>query len=156
MVTAFRGVQIPFDRLNIINRCWGRFGLKAGSSTLRQQSASAFSGDIGISTPLFAKGAGDCSQVQIACRKASAWVIRMIVALRLIKRALISLLFSTAIWAYRPAAMQMTLTYFWSKEVFYTTGCTAYHQPSFVTHPPRRSTRAELSIDLAVFGHVAA
>lgn len=31
----------------------GRFGLKAGSATVREQSAAAFSGDIGISTPLF-------------------------------------------------------------------------------------------------------
>ena len=47
-----------------------RFGLKAESPTLRQQSASAFAGDIGISTPLFPNAAGDCSKAQIACQKA--------------------------------------------------------------------------------------
>ena len=31
----------------------GRFGLKAGTPTIKQQSASAFAGDIGISNPLF-------------------------------------------------------------------------------------------------------
>lgn len=36
----------------------GRFGLKAGSPTLREQAAVAFSGDIGISSTLFPKAAG--------------------------------------------------------------------------------------------------
>ena len=31
----------------------GRFGWKAGMPTVREQSAGAFAGDIGISTPLF-------------------------------------------------------------------------------------------------------
>ena len=30
----------------------GRFGLKAGAATVRDQSAAAFSGDMGLSTPL--------------------------------------------------------------------------------------------------------
>ena len=42
----------------------GRFGLKAGAPTVRHQSAAAFSGDIGISTPLFPNGAGECTQAQ--------------------------------------------------------------------------------------------
>ena len=34
----------------------GRFGLKAGSPTVMEQSAGAFAGDIGISSPLFPAG----------------------------------------------------------------------------------------------------
>lgn len=45
----------------------GRFGWKAGAPTIRVQSASAFSGDIGISTPLVDRPYGDCTPAQTAC-----------------------------------------------------------------------------------------
>lgn len=48
----------------------GRFGLKAGSPTVMQQSAEAFSGDIGISSPLFPAGAGECTANQVQCQNA--------------------------------------------------------------------------------------
>ena len=49
----------------------GRFGLKAGIATLREQTAAAFAADIGLSTPLFPDGFGDCSATQRACRAAA-------------------------------------------------------------------------------------
>ncbi len=48
----------------------GRFGWKAGMPSLRQQSAAAFAGDIGLSTSLFPIPFGDCTSVQSFCRKA--------------------------------------------------------------------------------------
>ncbi len=45
----------------------GRFGWKAGQPTVEQQSAHAFSGDMGLSTPLLAAAAGDCTDEQAAC-----------------------------------------------------------------------------------------
>jgi CxxC motif-containing protein (DUF1111 family) len=45
----------------------GRFGWKAGAATIRAQSASAFAGDIGISTPLVNKPFGDCTEAQVDC-----------------------------------------------------------------------------------------
>ncbi|MEM9471704.1 MAG: di-heme oxidoredictase family protein [Pseudomonadota bacterium] len=48
----------------------GRFGWKAGQPTVRQQSAAAFSGDMGLSTSLITPGAGDCTQLQAACMTA--------------------------------------------------------------------------------------
>lgn len=48
----------------------GRFGWKAGQPTVRQQSAAAFSGDMGLSTSLITPGAGDCMEPQAACLKA--------------------------------------------------------------------------------------
>ena len=45
----------------------GRFGWKAQNATVRQQSASAFAGDIGISTPDSPRGHGDCTPGQTAC-----------------------------------------------------------------------------------------
>lgn len=48
----------------------GRFGWKAGNPTIRQQSADAFNGDMGLSTSLFASSSGDCTQAQAACSNA--------------------------------------------------------------------------------------
>lgn len=45
----------------------GRFGWKAGQPTVRQQAASAFKGDIGISTTLFPEHHGDCTAMQSSC-----------------------------------------------------------------------------------------
>lgn len=62
-----------------INRVWsrvhqkvmpGRFGLKAGIATVDEQSQSAFVNDIGISTPLFPAGSGECTDKQLQCLKA--------------------------------------------------------------------------------------
>ena len=48
----------------------GRYGWKAGNATLREQVADAFSNDIGISSPIFEAGWGDCTPTQTACRAA--------------------------------------------------------------------------------------
>ena len=45
----------------------GRFGWKAGAPTVKEQSAAAFAGDIGISSPLFQHPFGDCTTAQEAC-----------------------------------------------------------------------------------------
>ena len=45
----------------------GRFGWKAVPPTVAEQSAGAFSGDIGISTTLHPSGAGDCTEKQELC-----------------------------------------------------------------------------------------
>lgn len=50
----------------------GRFGLKGGAPTVREQSAGAFSGDMGLSTPLHPSPAGDCMAAQTACQTAPA------------------------------------------------------------------------------------
>lgn len=45
----------------------GRFGWKAGAPSIRAQSADAFAGDIGISTPLNNTPHGDCTRNQPEC-----------------------------------------------------------------------------------------
>jgi CxxC motif-containing protein (DUF1111 family) len=61
------------------NRVWsdaegrvtlGRFGWKAGASSVDEQSQGAFAGDIGISVPFHPDGAGECTALQTACREA--------------------------------------------------------------------------------------
>jgi CxxC motif-containing protein (DUF1111 family) len=46
----------------------GRFGWKGGAPTVRAQSAGAFAGDMGLSTPLHPGAWGECTDAQAACR----------------------------------------------------------------------------------------
>src|SRR4029078_7606167 len=48
----------------------GRFGWKAGIPSIRQQTGTAFAGDIGISNPLVPKASGDCTPAQTLCLNA--------------------------------------------------------------------------------------
>lgn len=48
----------------------GRFGLKGGTPTVREQSAAAFAGDMGLSNPLHRDPWGECTTAQPACRTA--------------------------------------------------------------------------------------
>jgi CxxC motif-containing protein (DUF1111 family) len=48
----------------------GRFGLKAAAPTVREQSAGAFSGDMGLSSPLRPDPWGECTTAQADCRAA--------------------------------------------------------------------------------------
>jgi CxxC motif-containing protein (DUF1111 family) len=111
----------------------GRFGLKAGSPTVLEQSAAAFAGDIGISSPLHPSGAGECTQTQIICQDAihgdgddrkfeiDAEGLDLVT---FYSRNL-------GVPARRSVDNPRILR---GKEVFYQTGCTACHTPSFVTH----------------------
>jgi CxxC motif-containing protein (DUF1111 family) len=47
----------------------GRFGWKDGAPTIRTQSADAFAGDLGLSTPLNNKPFGDCTAAEADCQK---------------------------------------------------------------------------------------
>ncbi|MGH1352969.1 MAG: di-heme oxidoredictase family protein [Methyloligellaceae bacterium] len=48
----------------------GRFGWKAGMPTIKDQTAAAFAGDMGLSTKHHPNGAGDCTAAQDRCAKA--------------------------------------------------------------------------------------
>ena len=136
------------------NRVWsdehgkvmlGKFGWKAGQPTVTQQAASAFRGDIGISTPLYPRPYGDCTPVQRGCRTA---------------------LHGAAAPARAEASAQMfDLLVFYSrnlgvparrniddaqvlegKRLFYEANCTGCHRPKFVTQ--RDSIGKEQSFQL--------
>ena len=111
----------------------GRFGLKAGLPTIREQSAAAFSGDIGISSPLFPNAAGDCSNAQIACQNALHGDQDTRVNEVDLKGLDLVTFYSRnlAVPARRNVEDPDVLK---GKEVFYTTGCISCHQPNFVTH----------------------
>lgn len=111
----------------------GRFGLKAGSPTVMAQSAGAFAGDIGISSPLFPAGAGECTTAQTLCQDAvhgdgdargTEIDAQGMDLVTFYSRNL-------AVPARRGADDAQVLH---GKQVFYETGCTSCHTPSFVTH----------------------
>lgn len=111
----------------------GRFGLKAGTATIRQQTADAFAGDIGISSPLRPLGWGECTARQTDCRAAphGDGDVREFevdaTGLQLVTFYSRNL----AVPARRNSSDPQVLR---GKQMFYQTGCTGCHTPKFVTH----------------------
>ena len=123
------------------NRVWsesdgrpmlGRFGWKAGQPTIREQSASAFSGDIGISTTVLPEGWGECTEAQAACRAAPDGRTRR-AAPRPTTPSSTSSPSTAATSPSPPAATSTTREVLRGKQVFYEAGCAACHRPKFVT-----------------------
>lgn len=111
----------------------GRFGWKAAMATIRSQSASAFAGDIGISTPLFRLPYGDCTEAETACRamptgeqarlgvgEAPDPVLDLVTAYSE----------TLGVPARRDASNAAVLR---GKALFYGSGCASCHMPKFVT-----------------------
>lgn len=123
----------------------GRFGLKAGMPTVREQSAAAFAGDIGISSPLFPNGAGECTLAQQDCQRAlhgdgdprGTEVDQA--ALDLVTFYSRNL----GVPARSNVDDQAVLA---GKRIFYETGCSSCHTPNFVTH--RLTDQPEQSFQL--------
>ena len=110
----------------------GRFGLKAGEPTVKQQSAGAFAGDIGISTPLFTAAHGECTPAQVNCLKAPhgdgdarGFEVDM--------EGLDLVTFYSANLGVPARRDVGDLDVLRGKELFHRTGCTACHTPAHVT-----------------------
>jgi CxxC motif-containing protein (DUF1111 family) len=110
----------------------GRFGLKAGQPSVLEQTAGAFSGDMGLSTSLHPSSAGDCTDAQATClaapdgADAPERVEVSTEALELVNFYSRNL----GVPARRDLDDPEVLL---GKDVFYTAGCTACHTPKFVT-----------------------
>jgi CxxC motif-containing protein (DUF1111 family) len=111
----------------------GRFGWKAQSATVRQQSADALAGDIGISSPDARRSHGDCTAAQTACLALADGVQPRLGDTEAPDPVLDLIAFyseNLAVPARRKAGFAETLA---GKKVFYETGCIACHVPKFVT-----------------------
>jgi CxxC motif-containing protein (DUF1111 family) len=124
----------------------GRFGLKAGAPTIRQQSAAAFSGDIGISTPLFDAGAGDCTAAQADCRAAPDGGSDSAGDTEINAEGLDLVTYYARILAVPERRNVDDATVLRGKKLFYDAGCTGCHTPKFVTQ--RLTDQPEQSFQL--------
>ncbi len=123
----------------------GRFGHKAGMPTIMDQSAAAFSGDIGISNPLYPAPHGDCSDAQTGCVSAphGDGDVRGFEIDQVGMDLVAFYSRNLGVPARRDADDPQVLR---GKEVFHATGCAACHTPSHVTH--RMPDRPEHSFQL--------
>jgi CxxC motif-containing protein (DUF1111 family) len=111
----------------------GRFGWKAQSATVRQQSADAFAFDIGISTPEVPLHQGDCMPAQTACIERPNGVQKRLGDVEAPPPVMDLVTFyaeNLAVPARRKASFAETLN---GKRLFYETGCVSCHHPKFVT-----------------------
>lgn len=137
------------------NRVWsaenqkvmlGRFGWKAGQPTIAQQSASAFRGDIGISTPLNPEPGGDCTHAQADCLAAphGADVEKGDVEASQEMLDLVAFYSrNLAVPTRRNLDDEQVLK---GKQLFYESGCITCHRPKYVTR--RAESRPEQSFQL--------
>jgi CxxC motif-containing protein (DUF1111 family) len=111
----------------------GRFGWKSGHGTVKEQSADAFAGDIGISSPLAKRPHGDCTSAQSDCQAAvhgdnddrgDEIDMQGLDLVTFYSRNL-------AVPARRDVDDPQVLR---GKDVFYQTGCASCHTPKYVTH----------------------
>ncbi|MCK7616127.1 di-heme oxidoredictase family protein [Roseibium sediminicola] len=111
----------------------GRFGWKASNPTIRAQTAGAFSGDIGISTPEKPDNYGDCTKAQTACRDLPHGEQERLGPSEAPDPVMDLVTFYSENLAV-PARRDVDDPYVLKgKKVFYETGCPACHQPKFVT-----------------------
>ncbi len=111
----------------------GRFGWKAGEPTILEQSAAAFSGDIGIGTPLFPNPWGDCTAAQHACRTAPNGNTARYENLEVHTDVMDLVHFYTRNLALPPRRDVDDPRVLQGKQVFYQVGCVGCHVPKYVT-----------------------
>jgi CxxC motif-containing protein (DUF1111 family) len=111
----------------------GRFGWKATAPSIRQQTADAFAGDIGISTPEVPHHWGDCTETETDCLAMPNGVQQRLGSVEAPDPLMDLVTFysqNLAVPARRdiddPAVLK-------GKALFYESGCVSCHTPKFVT-----------------------
>ncbi len=111
----------------------GRFGWKATTPSVEVQAAEAFSGDIGISTPLVTDAFGECSIAQQICRDMPSGVQPRLGEVEAPDPILDLVTFyskNLAVPERRDVDDPDVLA---GKALFYAAGCASCHVPKFVT-----------------------
>jgi CxxC motif-containing protein (DUF1111 family) len=111
----------------------GRFGWKAQAPSIREQSADAFAGDLGISTPEVPKPWGDCTNDQAACLAMPNGVQARLGEAEAPPPVMDLVTFysqNLAVPARRDVKKADVLA---GKKIFYDLGCASCHTPKFVT-----------------------
>ncbi|WP_421980248.1 di-heme oxidoredictase family protein [Roseibium sp.] len=111
----------------------GRFGWKASNPTIRAQTAGAFSGDIGISTPDLPDNFGDCTDAQAACRAMPHGAQEDLGVSEAPDPVMELVTFYSENLAVPTRRDFDDTDVLAGKQVFYETGCVACHRPKYVT-----------------------
>ena len=124
----------------------GRFGWKAQTPTIRQQSADAFAGDIGISTPEVPHHWGDCTKAQQDCLAMPNGVQERLGPAEAPDPIMDLVTFysqNLAVPARRDIDNRQVLR---GKQMFYEAGCASCHMPKFVTRrdAPNKAQKFQL------------
>jgi CxxC motif-containing protein (DUF1111 family) len=113
----------------------GRFGWKAGMPTIREQTAGAFSGDMGLSTVVMPDPYGDCTVAQTECRGAAVGQEPGVRDGLEVDRAAFDLVAyysrNLAVPERRNVDDPVVLQ---GKALFHDMTCASCHTPKFVTH----------------------
>jgi len=111
----------------------GRFGWKGGTPSVAQQSAEAFAGDMGLSTPLVPANSGDCTSAQEDCLAAPHGGDPQYGGFEVPQSAFDLVAFysrNLAVPMRREAGDAQVLR---GKQIFSDIGCAACHRPSYTT-----------------------
>ena len=124
------------------NRVWsvehdkvmvGRFGWKAGKPTIREQTAAAFAGDMGLSSQLAPSGSGDCTIRQNKCLKAPHGAVKRNDSFEVSPKMLDLVVFYAQNLAVPHRRNHDDLDILKGKALFYSSGCSVCHSPKFKT-----------------------
>ncbi|EFO32434.1 exported protein [Roseibium sp. TrichSKD4] len=111
----------------------GRFGWKASNPTIRAQTAGAFAGDIGISSPDKPANWGDCTDRQPECRNMPHGEQKNLGPTEAPDPVLELVTFYSENLAVPLRRKVSDPTVLRGKELFNDIGCASCHQPKFVT-----------------------
>jgi len=111
----------------------GRFGWKASVPTVRAQAADAFSGDIGISTVPVPAGYGECTEAEVACRRAPDGVQERLGPVEAPDSVLDLVTFYSRNVGVPPRRDVDDPQVLQGKALFYAFGCASCHTPKYVT-----------------------
>lgn len=113
----------------------GRFGWKAGSPSIRQQSAEAFANDIGLATPMIPKSSGDCTAAQSQCLAAPNGNSERQNGVEVGAELFDHVVFYAENLAVPPRRGVDRPEVVQGKALFAKLGCSGCHTPSFTTGP---------------------
>lgn len=111
----------------------GRFGWKASRASIREQTAEAFVGDLGISNPDIKRAHGDCTETQAACLAMPTGVQQRLGDTEAPDPVLDLVTFYSQNLAVPARRRVEDAKVLHGKKMFYELGCASCHTPKFVT-----------------------
>ena len=111
----------------------GRFGLKAAKLGVKEQSAGAFSGDMGLSTSLHPSNSGECTESQTVCLDAPHGEQARLGEHEVPDPLLELVAFYSSNLALPIRRKVSDATVLRGKSLFYKSGCVSCHVPKYVT-----------------------